>query len=732
MIVEVADRTAHADRLVEGMAEPSILRRRELAVYPLILISVGGFALAISQALRPAGQTAYSWAPTVIISGALIVGVAMGLFAWAATRDWAARLLGVTWVYAAVILFLAVVFAFAAVIDRGLDSVVYQAVMLVACYIGFAFPPRLGGPAVVGLLVLSVAIQMLQPTADALQVATVLALIVVSWAVGLLPRIGHNLAGRHALLASRGDLLTAALNRRGFADEFAFAAQEASTESEPLALLMLDLNGFKQVNDLHGHAAGDELLAWVGARVPPTLPEGAAFARLGGDEFAVLLPNVTLDAAMGIGETIEQALAERTGVSIGVAVAHDGQVTEDALMQAADRALYAAKADPARRVQAAAAIRPSGIELRARVRVRRPELSYAQLRAAGGKRTFGTVGMFDGRWFLAGFGIIAAAGTPIVINNFLTGGDGFFGKVLLVLGIPWIIANLTAGFLYRRLRSVDEPPRVGFYISGVLVAGGVGAAALAQGLGITAPIMAAFVCKVMFDAFIAGRRRARENLAIITAFWIVVVVCGPTASLWAAPFLVVILCGAHLLGTLNRAAVEYGRAKRLRIARTDELTGLLNRRGFMEIAEQAVAAAIDGASAIGVITFDLDDFKGVNDTLGHAAGDRLLQDVAKLTRATLSDAIAVGRLGGDEFVAVVPCFSTTELDARVDALDRGLAEIVGGSVGSAMLGQDGTTLETLIGLADAHAYLVKQSRPDRRAGSSASRAAVLRWHSGRT
>jgi len=112
------------------------------------------------------------------------------------------------------------------------------------------------------------------------------------------------------------------------------------------------------------------------------------------------------------------------------------------------------------------------------------------------------------------------------------------------------------------------------------------------------------------------------------------------------------------------------------------------------------------------------------DLLEPAAGDRLLQDVAALTRATLRDVIALGRLGGDEFVALVPCASTTELDALVTTLDSGLAGLVGGSVGSALLGEDGTTLEMLLGLADAHAYLVKGSRPDRQARSSAARSAL--------
>ena len=83
-------------------------------------------------------------------------------------------------------------------------------------------------------------------------------------------------------------------------------------------------------------------------------------------------------------------------------------------------------------------------------------------------------------------------------------------------------------------------------------------------------------------------------------------------------------------------------------AERDALTGLLNRRGF----ERAIGWM--DKSKFAVITCDIDYFKRINDTLGHATGDRVLQDVAALLRSTLPENVHIARFGGEEFVACIP------------------------------------------------------------------------------
>jgi diguanylate cyclase (GGDEF)-like protein len=103
------------------------------------------------------------------------------------------------------------------------------------------------------------------------------------------------------------------------------------------------------------------------------------------------------------------------------------------------------------------------------------------------------------------------------------------------------------------------------------------------------------------------------------------------------------------------------------LAMVDELTGLKNRRAFFDDAEPAVAAARRRKQPIAVALLDLDFFKDVNDTYGHAVGDVVLKEVARRITSTLREEQIVGRLGGEEFVALLP--DTTPAQALV-AIER--------------------------------------------------------------
>lgn len=158
-------------------------------------------------------------------------------------------------------------------------------------------------------------------------------------------------AERHIRFLALHDGLTSLPNRAHFNQRL---DQEiaALPEGETLAVLCLDLDGFKEVNDLFGHAAGDKVLQTVAARVAAVLGERQIMARLGGDEFAILAPGLkSAEAAVALAKTILQSLA-RNGVddaagvstSIGVALCpHDAQDRET-LLTYADFALYRAKA----------------------------------------------------------------------------------------------------------------------------------------------------------------------------------------------------------------------------------------------------------------------------------------------------------------------------------------------------------------------------------------------------
>ncbi|WP_326541340.1 diguanylate cyclase domain-containing protein [Pseudorhodoferax sp.] len=149
------------------------------------------------------------------------------------------------------------------------------------------------------------------------------------------------------------DSLTGLFNRAYFSRRLARILQDAQAQGGHIAVLYMDNDHFKQINDRYGHAVGDLLLIEVAKRIRTQLREGDLVARLGGDEFAVLLAPVHhARDAMRIAEKINAAVAvplperyERIvpSVSIGVALFPEHGQTADQLLRAADRAMYQAK-----------------------------------------------------------------------------------------------------------------------------------------------------------------------------------------------------------------------------------------------------------------------------------------------------------------------------------------------------------------------------------------------------
>ncbi|MFI5937178.1 putative bifunctional diguanylate cyclase/phosphodiesterase [Actinoplanes sp. NPDC051494] len=147
------------------------------------------------------------------------------------------------------------------------------------------------------------------------------------------------------------DPLTA-LGNRAKLRRLAVPAFAAATPDRPAALLLLDLDGFKGINDTLGHHAGDQLLVEVAAAVATACQSAGTAIRLGGDEFAVLLPRADEDRAMLIAEAVAAAvrrpvlvegLTVEVGVSIGVALAPTDGTDLAILLQLADQAMYRAK-----------------------------------------------------------------------------------------------------------------------------------------------------------------------------------------------------------------------------------------------------------------------------------------------------------------------------------------------------------------------------------------------------
>ncbi len=141
---------------------------------------------------------------------------------------------------------------------------------------------------------------------------------------------------------SRTDWLTGALNRRGFEERLEADVADAKRRGTPLALALIDLDHFKEINDTHGHAAGDELLCWVVESLRGGLRARDTIGRLGGDEFALLLDDDDPGARATVARLLD-GLAPRARASAGVAAYPGDGAAPDRLHQAADAELYARK-----------------------------------------------------------------------------------------------------------------------------------------------------------------------------------------------------------------------------------------------------------------------------------------------------------------------------------------------------------------------------------------------------
>lgn len=148
------------------------------------------------------------------------------------------------------------------------------------------------------------------------------------------------------------DALTGLPNRTLFADRAVQAIADARREKTDLAVLMMDLDRFKEINDTFGHATGDRVLAEIAQRLQTAVREGDSIARLGGDEFAVLLRKAAMQSVLGVVKRIRHVVEQRleleglpvsVGVSIGIArFPHDGDDVVT-LLRHADVAMYSAK-----------------------------------------------------------------------------------------------------------------------------------------------------------------------------------------------------------------------------------------------------------------------------------------------------------------------------------------------------------------------------------------------------
>ena len=163
----------------------------------------------------------------------------------------------------------------------------------------------------------------------------------------------HDINVKLELLATT-DSLSGVKNRRSFYESCSPMINYNRREKQSLAILMIDIDRFKMINDMHGHKIGDEIIKLMATTANNILRSSDIFARLGGEEFAAVLPNTSLRGAMTVAENIRHEIEHLKfttenndlvsfTISIGVAMLHKTDKDIDSVLHRADLALYDAK-----------------------------------------------------------------------------------------------------------------------------------------------------------------------------------------------------------------------------------------------------------------------------------------------------------------------------------------------------------------------------------------------------
>jgi diguanylate cyclase (GGDEF)-like protein len=189
--------------------------------------------------------------------------------------------------------------------------------------------------------------------------ATLLAL-----ALGYQFRVGQEERLRAERLAQL-DPLTGLNNRRAFYDKTSALWAQAIRHGHATSVMLLDIDRFKQINDVYGHAHGDEVLKVLAGALRHSIRQGDALARWGGEEFIVLLPETSQQEAVALAERLRaeiaamriphEAGATAVTASFGIAQKEERHITLDALIAAADECLYLSKQQGRNRVTASPA-----------------------------------------------------------------------------------------------------------------------------------------------------------------------------------------------------------------------------------------------------------------------------------------------------------------------------------------------------------------------------------------
>jgi diguanylate cyclase (GGDEF)-like protein len=503
------------------------------------------------------------------------------------------------------------------------------------------------------------------------------------------------------------DPLTELPNRMALRARVAELEHQSRVSRRPIALIVGDPDRFKVINDKRGHATGDAVLRELAARMRASLPSGASAYRLGGEEFVVLVSDADVGAGASVAEEIRSAIGDRAieglGVrmSFGVAANDAGEPFEfSQLFGQADRALYEAKHAGGNRVRMwplaapdTAATNGHGVAVGAH-----DGADLAHLEHEFDRREPPLLDGVEGRDDAVGHALATMVTGDAAETEVGERWERWNAKEHAATG-NWLVKDeVQRRQLLELNRVLREKAKAAFLIG--FAVGGL--SAVQYGWQILVPPAVMAVIYVLIEHHIERFRHPEYALGLgwigLQTSFLASGLLANNPMIFAAPLLLVLLIGSSAVfpprgvvigvgltvaimfvvgfaedaplvleapgvlafylalvisvgtlgATIGRSTIEY---RDLGIV--DQLTGLFNRGALVSRVAELTHRSTRDTVPVALIVADVDRFKAINDSYGHATGDAVLREIGYRVRKNLRAFESAYRIGGEEFVILL-------------------------------------------------------------------------------